>query len=339
MSAETQNWLDNYVLLSGTAWHRTNTDHINTFNGGIPLEAAKERLFGWEPVLAPLKVDVPMGEDTITITDNDRQVVARPAFGGLDPAVMGVFKSGYDHMGYEKSLLDPISNLLGDDILLSSAGLLRNGGQAWAQVALTQEHFVNDVEFRPFLTLSDSMNGTLANSAITGAIAVVCDNTLSMALAGKSSVYKIKHTKNSRFKIETAAEALGILHSVADDFTAGIEALTSFKVSDAEWEKFLDEYAPLNNEMTGRAQKFAETKRDELWVMYEKDARAAQWKGTAYGVLAAANTYQHHKSIVRGASREERAFASMVANEWESFDSDVIGSLSKVTGRDVLASI
>jgi hypothetical protein len=40
--------------------------------------------------------------------------------------------------------------------------------------------------------------------------------------------------------------------------------------------------------------------------MYRHDDRVSPWADTAYGVLQAINTYEHHEGTVRGADRSER---------------------------------
>ena len=53
---------------------------------------------------------------------------------------------------------------------------------------------------------------------------------------------------------------------------------------------------------------------------YERDPRVAPWHGTAFGVLQAVNTYEHHERPVRGATRAERNMLRTVKGEFGDLD-------------------
>ncbi len=63
MSRESLTWLNRNTLIGfttkrGTAWHsraRHQGDEPNHYPGPIPVSDVKRRLFGWEPVRAPLR--------------------------------------------------------------------------------------------------------------------------------------------------------------------------------------------------------------------------------------------------------------------------------------------
>jgi hypothetical protein len=52
-------------------------------------------------------------------------------------------------------------------------------------------------------------------------------------------------------------------------------------------------------EDAGRAMTIAENKRNEILNLYRDDARSAPWNGTAFGVLQAFNTWNHHFATVK----------------------------------------
>lgn len=82
------------------------------------------------------------------------------------------------------------------------------------------------------------------------------------------------------------------MHSIADDFTAQVERLTAETVNADRWQRFLTAYtAPSSDGKRARAN--ADTKHRELSKLWHTDERVQPWRGTAYGVIAAANTYHH----------------------------------------------
>ncbi len=49
-----------------------------------------------------------------------------------------------------------------------------------------------------------------------------------------------------------------------------------------------------------RSRTFAIKQRDAMLKIWYYNVRVAPWRGTAYGVLQAANTYNQHEAAVRG---------------------------------------
>ncbi|MBM4654068.1 hypothetical protein GS640_00730, partial [Rhodococcus hoagii] len=60
--------------------------------------------------------------------------------------------------------------------------------------------------------------------------------------------------------------------------------------------------------------------RDELVEMYRHDARANTWRGTAFGVVQAVNTWAHHKQAVKGATRAERNQEGAITGRFSKLD-------------------
>lgn len=335
MSKETAETLNTQVLVGqvakrGNAWHYRGDlqgDEGNHYDGSIPVADVRRRLFNWEGVSAPLSYTLPDGR---VFTDNARQVIARSDTG----AVLGVFKSGYKIHQYDEWLIRNAETLLDADVQIGSAGLLKGGGVAWVQVEMEETLSVQGVDFRPFLTAATSMDGSLASTYQTGAQVVVCDNTLSAALGEKTNRVKVRHSRHSMGRVQEIREALNILHDVADDFTAQVNALTDREISDTQWKTFVEEYAGLAEALKKESRHSltqAENKVNTLTMLWNSDERVKPWAGTAYGVIQAVNTYAHHEGIVRGKSRAERNMENMVTGAWDTHDKGTLALLDKVT--------
>ena len=121
------------------------------------------------------------------------------------------------------------------------------------------------------------------------------------------------------------------MHQVADDFTAQVERLTNQPVTDAQWTRFLAAYCGTDD---AKASKRALTTRreqaDQLDRLWNHDQRVTPWRGTAYGVLAAANTYAHHLAPVRGATRVERNAERLVTGKVHDLDRHTLQVLAAV---------
>ena len=80
----------------------------------------------------------------------------------------------------------------------------------------------------------------------------------------------------------------------------------------------------------------AENKRAEILNLYNFDGRAAPWKGTAYGVAMAYNTWgQHFRAVRKGVPRSVRNMESLVSGKTANEDSVVLDVLSDVTGMPI----
>jgi hypothetical protein len=123
---------------------------------------------------------------------------------------------------------------------------------------------------------------------------------------------------------------------IADDFAAEVAELCAISVPDRDWAAFLDAHAALPEDKgPGRAS--AERKRETLTELYARDERVAPWRGTAWGVLQAVNTYKHHKAAVRGAGRAERNMLNAVTGRTDDLGRETLQTLRTVQNRAEVA--
>lgn len=323
MSEETSNWLNTMTLIGftekrGKAWHWRESDQgvePNHYPGAIPLEDVKRRLFFWEPVEGTVESTFITGDGVEKIEEEDAKHIIRPRTERLGPAkILGKFKRDFKIHHFDEWLLTNVANILDDSLSIGSAGLLKDGAQAWVQAQMSDNIVTPEgVEFRPYISAATSLDGSLATTYKTGNELIVCDNTMHAALQGEAFRVKIRHSKNSLARIHDIRSALGVIHQEAESFQEEIKQLTRTTVTDKEWDAFLDAYAPLPEVKTtkgggpGQGYTMAENKRDKLSQLYRNDERSSPWVGTAFGVLQAVNTYANHDAIVRGQhSRAER---------------------------------
>ncbi|TDB91211.1 DUF932 domain-containing protein [Actinomadura sp. KC216] len=360
MSKETLQWLNQNTLIGftdkrGTAWHyRADLQGAepNHYSGAIPVGDVSRRLFHWEPVEQPIYVPssgmewapnghVPIPGTVEAVTDTgvlklaplpDRKAIQRSDTGHT----MGIFTDSYQPHEYNEWLINTIATLLDDDLSIGSAGLLKNGAVAWVSVEVPDNVTTPEgVEFRPHLFGATSFDGSLATTFKRAVTSIVCDNTMAAGLGEAGQQIKIKHSRHSKLRIGEAREALNIIYQVADDFAAEVTALCRTSVSDTEWNAFLDAHVPMPDE-PGRSRTMAENKRDTLARLWNHDNRVAPWKGTAWGVVQAVNTYTHHEQTVRGAVRAERNMLRAVTGGVDELDHTTLHTLATVQNDPAL---
>ena len=301
MSKETSEWLNQNVLVGmtdkrGTAWHYKASDQgeePNHYNGAIPIEDVRRRLFNWQAKKLRMHVEGREGEQ---ITVPHRVAIVRDD----THQVLGVVSPSYEPHQYDEWLLGAVANMLDDDLVIGSAGLLKNGAISWVQIEMPENYRVADVEFRPNLLATTSFNGKIATTYKRTVTIVVCDNTRNAALKENSETLTIRHTANSMLKLADARTALGIVHQMADDFAREIETLLAVKVSDRKFEQFVKTHVPIRAEESKQAVTRAENTRLEFFNLWQNDVRVAPWRGTGFGVLQAVNTHRQHLRPTRG---------------------------------------
>lgn len=363
MSRETSAWLNQNTLIGftdkrGTAWHYRAADQgdvpastypqatpieaeagklvaSNHYKGAVPTHDVNSRLFSWDAVPATMGVEV---SDILGVPDRKvwrpvpkRQVIVRSDT--LD--VLGVFKDSYVGHPYGQWLIETTNRITSTGLDIASAGLLKNGAQAWVSYEVPDTITTPEgVAFRPQLLATTSFDGSIATTYKRVTTLTVCDNTLAAALGEAGQMIKVRHSRYSHMRMMDARDALNIVHADADAFAAEVKALAEIEVTDKQWSQFLDEYVPLTKDgkplPKGRGLTMAEHKREDLSQLWNSDLRAAPWKGTAWGVVQAANTWFHHKQTVRGALRQERNMDNVINGRTEAHDNDVLSTLNKI---------
>ena len=332
MSKESISWLNTNTLIGcsdkrGTAWHwraQEQGERSNHYPGAIPVQDVQDRLFGWTADSRRVAVETPSG-----LTGPTHSHYGEPMSWQIVPEkqaicrsdtdeVMGIFGPGYTRHQYREWLLTTVADLLDDDLVISSAGLLRGGAIAWVEVSMPDTTTTPEgVAFRPNLLATTSFDGSIATTYKRTVTDTVCDNTRELALSERGQEVKVKHSRHSGLQLAPARYALAMVHTLADDFAAEVARLCRVEVTHSQWEAFLDAHIPrihATTGMTSRSQAMADTKRDSLTTLYRADPRISPWAGTAHGVLQAVNTYEHHEGVVRGERAERNGLKTITGD-------------------------
>lgn len=334
MSLETSRWLNTktligFVLKRGKAWHyrvEDQGDEPNHYDGAIPVPDVIRRLFNFEVV------EVPVTYEWNGVTrPTDRKLMVASDNGD----VLGAFKEGYKGHDYKTWLIDHVGLILSDELQIGSAGLLKNRAQAWVSVEVPDTITTPEgVSFRPNLTAATSFDGSLSSTYKRMVQIVVCDNTLAAGLGEQGQQYKVKHSRYSDLKVADAREALAIVYGVADDFAEEVKRLTQWTVTPRQFQALLDLQVPVpkkGEQKTSRGITIATNKREAITSLYNNDVRAATWNGTAFGVLQAFNTYNHHVRPVKGDTRIIRNMENAITDKTANEDRELLVQLQAIT--------
>lgn len=337
MSKETLEWLNRNTLIGfterrGNAWHYKESaqgTEPNHYTGAIPVSDVYRRLFSWQAMEAPAFVGVPTDEGFNYILQPDRKFIVRSD----DNSVMGIFKSGYTIHQYGEWLVDAVANIIDDsNLAIGQAGLLKGGAVAWVSVELPENvETPQGFTVRPQLLATTSHDGSLATTHKMTNTVVVCDNTLSMGLSERSGTHRTRHSKHSSFKIQGVRDAIGIVHTMADDIMAEIAALTSQEVTDKQFAEIVNRLVPVGEvgSTTESARTKMGNKQDNLFNLWNTSDMVSPWKNTALGVVQAFNTYKHHLSGT-DKNRAQRNLQDAVMGKTDDYDTQVRNALDIV---------
>src|SRR5664279_3781524 len=112
----------------------------------------------------------------------------------------------------------------------------------------------------------------------------VGDHTRRRGLPEAGQVYKAKPSRYSQLRLADARDALAMVYTLADEFTAEIRQLCQTMVSDEQWRGFLNAHTPLvdpqGQDLQGRSATSARLKRAALVDLYRHDPWCAPRVGT-----------------------------------------------------------
>ncbi|THT95308.1 DUF932 domain-containing protein [Lampropedia puyangensis] len=198
---------------------------------------------------------------------------------------------------------------------LETAGVLRAGRKFWALARTGKETALkgNDV-VKGYLLLATSCDGTLATTATPTTVRVVCNNTLSIALAGAagnaSGAIRVPHSRS--FNPEEVKRQLGIAVTQWDGFMYRMKMLTERKVKTHEAMDFFLKVLCTNEGNNHGTRSFTGSRASsgltneralkKAQSLYQGAGRGAELhaaKGTAWGLLSSITEFVDHERRAR----------------------------------------
>lgn len=322
---------------------------LPTYPGPIPVAEVEKRLFDWHAVSVPSGNFIPcgLGEANFILPDGRpcKAVVTDGAQGIVrsdDGTELGRHKSGYRIHDYKQWCIRNVSTVVQGALVINNALTLKNGAQAALDIALdeTMHDDSTGLDFWPFLLAQTSLDGSIATTYSVFNRVLRCDNmfqSLKRSARDAGRQYKIRHTAHSMSDVHITGvrQALSVLDLAAHEMTASLHLLSGITVTRPQWLKVLDIIEPpAPADSTKVKVTKTENRRDLLDSIYrgegELGALNGPFAGTAFGVVQASNTYEHHGVGVRGTSRIERVYDRAIRGEFAESDARALDALSSV---------
>lgn len=315
MTQETYGWLAKNVLAGFVKdrepwWLRLaqrEGHDPRTWDGPVPLDEVKKLLCGWQPVVSGLSDEQAVvsavkaglfGDDLLRVIENARLSSHKLVKANDDGSQLGVIGGETATHTYQEWLVGTVEEcVVADELEVSSAGLLKGRSQAWIQIERPASAYgAGGIQFSPYVTLSTSLDSSLASQINQNTQMTICDNTLRLT---RGQGVSFRHTSRSQSKLGTYRGVMNAIMQGETDFKEVLERLLAEEVSEKRFSRFLDALIPTEEDETPRKKARSDRRKQAITELYRNDPRVQDWRGTAFGVVQAVNTYEQHLSQLR----------------------------------------
>jgi phage/plasmid-like protein (TIGR03299 family) len=291
---EIRNGTASMFYIGEAPWHGLGTELKKP---ATAAEAIKEARLDWRVTKEPLHV---RKGRRYYVVPNQFAVMREGRRKRGKCQALGVVGSEYTPLQNDEAFafFDPIVGMK-DAAIYHTAGILGNGERVWILAKLPSEIRVGgDDIVDKYLLLSNSHDGTSSVQVKFTPIRVVCENTLTMALARGPTV-RVVHTRNVRQRLLEAERLLGIINTHFDRIEAKFQAMAAVQVSGNRLETYLslvfpDPTDPANNRARARVA------RDRSWAAhffeYGEGNRKQHVQGTLWAAYNGVTEYIDHRS-------------------------------------------
>jgi phage/plasmid-like protein (TIGR03299 family) len=178
---------------------------------------------------------------------------------------------------------------------LDTAGTMFGGKRFWALAKIDEQALTRKTDvFKGYLLLTTSADGSTTTEARFTSVRVVCNNTLTMAMAGKSAG-SVKMSHRSAWSPDRVKAALGIAPTTFNEFMASMRKLADHRLDDDAAQVQVKKTLGKVDKADGKEGViFARTM--DLFRGLATGADLPGVKGTAYGLLNAFTETLDHKS-------------------------------------------
>lgn len=232
------------------AWHKLGTITEGALTAD---EALKIAHLDWQVHKSdtPVGIMVPDWKETdkdnrtLPIRLNDKFLTYRYHPKTHKPQALGVVGSRYTPV--QNSEAFAFLNLVSDEsgAVFETAGALGAGEQVFMTMKLPEAIQIGGQDAIEMNLLAwNTHDGSSSFKMVVTPIRVVCQNTLSMALAGAHNTFALRHTSGVTGKVAQARETLGLTFKYAEAFEKEAELLIAQSMTDKQFEKLIEQLLP-----------------------------------------------------------------------------------------------
>ena len=193
-----------------------------------------------------------------------------------------------------------------DEAIYHTAGVLGKGERIWILAKLPDYIRIGkDDLVEKYLLLTNSHDGSSLACAKLTPIRVVCQNTLSVALAGSDQEVRIRHTANAHTRLEQAYKLLGLSNVLYHQLEAIFNRMALTHISDKELVDYVKVLIPDNPDAEHQTRR--ERMRSTILELHESGTGAEMSRGTLWGAYNAIAEYTDHIQRTKDTSAHLRS--------------------------------
>lgn len=180
-----------------------------------------------------------------------------------------------------------------DEAIYQTAGVLGKGECAWILAKLPGYIRVgkNDL-VEKYVLLTNSFSGVTSLSARLTNVRVVCQNTLSVALAGAEQTVQVRHTESAEQRIASAHKLLGLYNSLYSQLDFIFNRMALSKITDKQLLDYVKTLVPENEDAESSTR--TDNIRETILQLHASGKGANLSRGSLWGAFNAVAEYTDH---------------------------------------------
>lgn len=273
------------------AWHRLGTVTEEALT--IPDALRVAHLDKWDIIKQPV---VTLAHDGTAIEVPGKYATVRrnpdPELDGQSD-VLGMVGEDYTVVQNEEAF-DFLGQLVDDgEVTIETAGSLRGGKRVFVTMKLPEHVEVADGDnLDLYVAVATGHDGLFAFHAFPTPVRVVCQNTLSMAMSGMQTAYRMVHSEGVGLRIAEAREALRMTFREGELIGKAAHEMLQQSVTDKAFDKLIAEnFLVLDKDAKDTTKIRVEQKRADVRQLFREAPTQEIGRGTAWGAYNAITEY------------------------------------------------
>lgn len=235
--------------------------------------------------------------------------------------VLGIVGKGYTPLQNQDAFSFFDALVGSEEAIYHTAGALGVGERVWILAKLPAYITLpGDDRVDSYVLISNSHDGSHSVIAKVTSIRVVCQNTLEMAIRGKGSSVKIRHTKTVNDRMQEAHRVLGLANKLHIELETIFNRMTDVKVSEDEVDQYVRTVFGVTAESGTRAQQTVKS----VVTLFNGEGMGAELEsanGTLWGAYNAVTQYVDHHQRFRSTDSQ---FKNVLFGRGASLKSDAL---------------
>lgn len=198
---------------------------------------------------------------------------------------------------------------------IESMGEIDGGRKVWMQVRMDEDMFIAGEQIATYVLFLNGHDGRTSVMASMLDVRFFCMNCLDFV----KKHHRVRHTSKATSRLAEARQILKLRDLRKEELAKQGEWLVSQKMSDKQWDKFLEELMPIPESQEGKpAETMIKERRNKINGLYTGADNLNNIRGTRWGALNAVIEYSDHGRNFRDDNTQLKNQLGLTANSLKS---------------------